>query len=167
MIFIKRKNEENEELIARKKKNKAEDEEILKLKEEISQNQRDLIELLKEKSKGFDQYLYYHDLCSQLKDGERENRQKFADLKREETIFKNEISNYASSLLKIFPTISKIKSDKHLLLLLKTFSYAGKEIPIKSITDSCRKLGITKGKIEKYDLGLYEALKIEEWEIDE
>lgn len=166
MIFINKKNK-NEDLDERKKQNRIDDESIQELKEEISSLQKDLIDLLKEKGKGFDQYLYYHDLCSQLKDGEKENRQKMADIKREETIFKNEISNYASSLLKIFPTISKIKSDKHLLLLLKTFSYAGKEIPIKSITDSCRKLGITKGKIEKYDLGLYEALKIEEWEIDE
>ena len=57
--------------------------EMEKIKEEKDEMMAKYIELLEEKSKGFDQYLYYHDLYAETYTLTKEQKKEIAELKIE------------------------------------------------------------------------------------
>ena len=57
--------------------------EMEKIKEEKDEMMAKYIELLEEKSKGFDQYLYYHDLYAETYTLTKEQKKEIAELKSE------------------------------------------------------------------------------------
>ena len=57
--------------------------EMEKIKEEKDEMMAKYIELLEEKSKGFDQYLYYHDLYAETYTLAKEQKKEIAELKSE------------------------------------------------------------------------------------
>ena len=57
--------------------------EMEKIKEEKDEMMAKYIELLEEKSKGFDQYLYYHDLYAETYTLTKEQQKEIAELKSE------------------------------------------------------------------------------------
>lgn len=57
--------------------------EMEKIKEEKDEMMTKYIELLEEKSKGFDQYLYYHDLYAETYTLTKEQKKEIAELKSE------------------------------------------------------------------------------------
>ena len=72
--------EENRQL---KVKRKHTYKEMEKIKEEKDEMMAKYIELLEEKSKGFDQYLYYHDLYAETYTLAKEQKKEIAELKSE------------------------------------------------------------------------------------
>lgn len=72
--------EENRQL---KVKRKHTYKEMEKIKEEKDEMMTKYIELLEEKSKGFDQYLYYHDLYAETYTLTKEQKKEIAELKSE------------------------------------------------------------------------------------
>ena len=72
--------EENKQL---RKKRKYDKEDYKKLKGEYDDVVKKYISLLEEKSKGFDQYLYYHDLYAKKKTKTKEQKKEIAKLKSE------------------------------------------------------------------------------------
>ena len=72
--------EENRQL---KVKRKHTYKEMEKIKEEKDEMMAKYIELLEEKSKGFDQYLYYHDLYAETYTLTKEQKKEIAELKSE------------------------------------------------------------------------------------
>ena len=72
--------EENRQL---KVKRKHTYKEMEKIKEEKDEIMAKYIELLEEKSKGFDQYLYYHDLYAETYALTKEQKKEIAELKSE------------------------------------------------------------------------------------
>ena len=72
--------EENRQL---KVKRKHTYKEMEKIKEEKDEIMAKYIELLEEKSKGFDQYLYYHDLYAETYTLTKEQKKEIAELKSE------------------------------------------------------------------------------------
>lgn len=72
--------EENRQL---KVKRKHTYKEMEKIKEEKDEIMAKYIELLEEKSKGFDQYLYYHDLYAETYTLAKEQKKEIAELKSE------------------------------------------------------------------------------------
>ena len=72
--------EENRQL---KVKRKHTYKEMEKIKEEKDEMMAKYIELLEEKSKGFDQYLYYHDLYAKTYALTKEQKKEIAELKSE------------------------------------------------------------------------------------
>ena len=72
--------EENRQL---KVKKKYVSKELERLKEEKDEITTKYIELLEEKSKGFDQYLYYHDLYAETYTLTKEQKKEIAELKSE------------------------------------------------------------------------------------
>lgn len=72
--------EENRQLKAKRRHTHKEME---KIKEEKDKMMAKYIELLEEKSKGFDQYLYYHDLYAETYTLTKEQKKEIAELKSE------------------------------------------------------------------------------------
>ena len=72
--------EENRQLKAKRRHTYKEME---KIKEEKDEMMAKYIELLEEKSKGFDQYLYYHDLYAETYTLTKEQKKEIAELKIE------------------------------------------------------------------------------------
>ena len=72
--------EENRQL---KVKRRNTHKEMEKIKEEKDEMMAKYIELLEEKSKGFDQYLYYHDLYAETYTLTKEQKKEIAELKSE------------------------------------------------------------------------------------
>ena len=72
--------EENRQLKAKRSHTHKEME---KIKEEKDEMMAKYIELLEEKSKGFDQYLYYHDLYAETYTLTKEQKKEIAELKSE------------------------------------------------------------------------------------
>ena len=72
--------EENMQL---RKKRKYDKEDYKKLKGEYDDVVKKYISLLEEKSKGFDQYLYYHDLYAETYTLTKEQKKEIAELKSE------------------------------------------------------------------------------------
>ena len=72
--------EENRQLKAKRRHTHKEME---KIKEEKDEMMAKYIELLEEKSKGFDQYLYYHDLYAETYNLTKEQKKEIAELKSE------------------------------------------------------------------------------------
>lgn len=72
--------EENRQLKAKRRHTHKEME---KIKEEKDEMMAKYIELLEEKSKGFDQYLYYHDLYAETYTLTKEQKKEIAELKSE------------------------------------------------------------------------------------
>lgn len=72
--------EENRQLKAKRRHTHKEME---KIKEEKDEMMAKYIELLEEKSKGFDQYLYYHDLYAETYTLTKEQKKEIAELKIE------------------------------------------------------------------------------------
>ena len=72
--------EENRQLKAKRRHTYKEME---KIKEEKDEMMAKYIELLEEKSKGFDQYLYYHDLYAETYTLTKEQKKEIAELKSE------------------------------------------------------------------------------------
>ena len=70
--------EENRQLKAKRRHTHKEME---KIKEEKDEMMAKYIELLEEKSKGFDQYLYYHDLYAETYTLTKEQKKEIAELK--------------------------------------------------------------------------------------
>ena len=72
--------EENKQL---KKKRKHDKEDYKNLREEYDDVVKKYISLLEEKSKGFDQYLYYHDLYAETYTLTKEQKKEIAEIKSE------------------------------------------------------------------------------------
>ena len=72
--------EENRQLKAKRRHTHKE---MGKIKEEKDEMMAKYIELLEEKSKGFDQYLYYHDLYAETYTLTKEQKKEIAELKSE------------------------------------------------------------------------------------
>lgn len=72
--------EENRQLKAKRRHTHKEME---KIKEEKDEMMAKYIKLLEEKSKGFDQYLYYHDLYAETYTLTKEQKKEIAELKSE------------------------------------------------------------------------------------
>ena len=72
--------EENRQIKAKRRHTHKEME---KIKEEKDEMMAKYIELLEEKSKGFDQYLYYHDLYAETYTLTKEQKKEIAELKSE------------------------------------------------------------------------------------
>ena len=72
--------EENKQL---RKKRKRDKEDYEKLKEEYNDIVKKYISLLEEKGKGFDQYIYYHDLYGETYNLTKEQKKEIAELKSE------------------------------------------------------------------------------------
>ena len=80
--------EENRQL---KVKRKYASKELDRLKEEKEEITAKYIELLEEKSKGFNQYLYYHDLYAETYTTNKEQKKEIAELKSEVKYLKEEL----------------------------------------------------------------------------
>ena len=66
-----------------KKKKKVAEQDYLEIKEELDNTKNEIINLLKEKAEGFDKYLYYKNLCKEMKDNVKAYKSEISDLKRE------------------------------------------------------------------------------------
>lgn len=94
--------EENRQL---KIKRKHTSKELDKIREERDELANKYIQLLEEKAKGFDQYLYYHDLYASVQSLNKEQKKEIAELK-------NEIKKLNDSLEKKNKPKKEIKNVK-------------------------------------------------------
>lgn len=83
-----------------------------KIKEEKDEMMAKYIELLKEKSKGFDQYLYYHDLYAETYTLTKEQKKEIAELKIEIRTLNETLEEVQSTLSKRDKEIEQLKRSK-------------------------------------------------------
>lgn len=86
--------EENRQLKAKRKHTSRELDKIREEKDELATK---YINLLEEKAKGFDQYLYYHDLYAETQTVNKEQKKEIAELKCEIRRLNEELDNNSKS----------------------------------------------------------------------
>lgn len=137
------------------------------LKEAI--DERDLIRekyiaILEEKGEGFNQYLFWQNRANETEVEERELRKEIADLKKDLKDY-NEIVGKLFNKDKITSLAKCENYDDFLSYSLRLY-YSDKELPLKGIAETCKKLEITKGMIKKDSEFLYKILGVDKWDID-
>ena len=100
--------EENKQL---RKKRKHDKEDYKKLKEEYDDVVKKYISLLEEKGKGFDQYIYYHDLYGETYNLTKEQKKEIAELKMENRTLNETLEEVQSTLSKRDKEIEQLKNS--------------------------------------------------------
>ena len=100
--------EENKQL---RKKRKRDKEDYEKLKEEYNDIVKKYISLLEEKGKGFDQYIYYHDLYGETYNLTKEQKKEIAELKMENRTLNETLEEVQSTLSKRDKEIEQLKNS--------------------------------------------------------
>ena len=100
--------EENKQL---RKKRKHDKEDYEKLKEEYNDIVKKYISLLEEKGKGFDQYIYYHDLYGETYNLTKEQKKEIAELKMENRTLNETLEEVQSTLSKRDKEIEQLKNS--------------------------------------------------------
>lgn len=98
--------EENKQL---RKKRKHDKEDYKKLREEYDDVVKKYISLLEEKGKGFDQYIYYHDLYGKTYNLTKEQKKEIAELKVEIKALNETLEEVKSTLSKRNKEIERLK----------------------------------------------------------
>ena len=98
--------EENKQL---RKKRKHDKEDYEKLKEEYNDIVKKYISLLEEKGKGFDQYIYYHDLYGETYNLTKEQKKEIAEVKMENRTLNETLEEVQSTLSKRDKEIERLK----------------------------------------------------------
>ena len=100
--------EENKQL---RKKRKHDKEDYKKLKVEYDDVVKKYISLLEEKGKGFDQYIYYHDLYGETYNLTKEQKKEIAELKMENRTLNETLEELQSTLSKRDKEIEQLKNS--------------------------------------------------------
>ena len=100
--------EENKQL---RKKRKYDKEDYKKLKGEYDDVVKKYISLLEEKGKGFDQYIYYHDLYGETYNLTKEQKKEIAELKVEIRALNETLEEVQSTLSKRDKEIEQLKNS--------------------------------------------------------
>ena len=100
--------EENKQLRRKRKRDK---EDYEKLKEEYNDIVKKYISLLEEKGKGFDQYIYYHDLYGETYNLTKEQKKEIAELKMENRTLNETLEEVQSTLSKRDKEIEQLKNS--------------------------------------------------------
>ena len=100
--------EENKQL---RKKRKRDKEDYEKLREEYNDIVKKYISLLEEKGKGFDQYIYYHDLYGETYNLTKEQKKEIAELKMENRTLNETLEEVQSTLSKRDKEIEQLKNS--------------------------------------------------------
>lgn len=157
------KNERNEEKQTKKKlktakaqlKDVAEDRDLYRDK---------YIALLEEKGEGFNQYLRWQNKASECEADMKEARKETADIKKD-------LKDYDSIVGKLFikepiTSLAKCNEYEDFLAYVLRLHFTDKDLPLKGISDVCKKLEITKTMIKKESEYLYDVLGVDKWEIE-
>ena len=100
--------EENKQL---RKKRKHDKEDYEKLREEYDDVVKKYVSLLEEKGKGFDQYIYYHDLYGETYNLTKEQKKEIAELKMENRTLNETLEEVQSTLSKRDKEIEQLKNS--------------------------------------------------------
>ena len=100
--------EENKQL---RKKRKHDKEDYKKLKVEYDDVVKKYISLLEEKGKGFDQYIYYHDLYGETYSLTKEQKREIAELKAEIRALNETLEEVQSTLSRRDEEIEQLKKS--------------------------------------------------------
>ena len=100
--------EENKQL---RKKRKHDKEDYEKLREEYDDVVKKYISLLEEKGKGFDQYIYYHDLYGETYNLTKEQKKEIVELKMENRTLNETLEEVQSTLSKRDKEIEQLKNS--------------------------------------------------------
>lgn len=157
------KNERNEEKQTKKKLKTAK----AQLKDVMKD--RDLyrdkyIALLEEKGEGFNQYLRWQNKASECEADMKEARKETADIKKD-------LKDYDIIVGKLFikepiTSLAKCNEYEDFLAYVLRLHFADKDLPLKGISDVCKKLEITKTMIKKESEYLYDVLGVDKWDIE-
>ena len=131
--------------------------------------ERDLIRekyiaILEEKGEGFNQYLFWQNKANEIEAEERELRKEINDIKKD-------LKDFSEIIGKLFnkeeiTSLAKCENYEDFLAYALRLYYSDRELPLKGIAETCKKLEITKNMIKKDSEYLYHILNVEKWEIE-
>lgn len=147
-----------------KKKVKAHKKFLAELQKEKDAIQQKYIAILEEKGEGFNQYLRWQEKVKEVEADERELRKEIVDLKKD-------LNNFSDIIGKLFlkkeiTSLNKCESYEDFLSYVLRLYYKDKTLPLKGISETCKKLGITKAMIQKDSEYLYKILNVKKWDIE-
>ena len=122
------------------------------------------ISILEEKGEAFDQYLFWKNKYDEKEESEKLLRKDIIDLKKEIKDY-NELVGRAF-LNKKITSLAKCENLDDFMTYILRLHFSEKELPLKGIIDTCKKLEITKESIKKESDYLYRILGIDKWEIE-
>ena len=122
------------------------------------------IALLEEKGEGFNQYLFWQNKANEIEAEERELRKEINDIKKD-------LKDFSEIIGKLFnkeeiTSLAKCENYEDFLAYALRLYYSDRELPLKGIAETCKKLEITKNMIKKDSEYLYHILNVEKWEIE-
>lgn len=137
---------------------------ITEVTEERDSIKNKYIALLEEKGEGFSQYLYWQEQAHQAIADEKETRKEMQD-------FKKDIHSYDVIIGKVFnrepiTSLAKCEDFDSFIAYVLRLHFTDKDLPLKGIQDTCKRLDITKNMIKKESEYLYSVLNVDKWEID-
>lgn len=137
------------------------------LKDAIAE--RDLIRekyiaLLEEKGEGYNQYLFWQNKANETEAEEKELRKEINDIKKDLKDFNEVIGRLFNK--KEITSLAKCENYDDFLVYALRLYYNDKELPLKGIAETCKKLEITKDMIKKDSEFLYKTLSVDKWDIE-
>lgn len=131
--------------------------------------ERDLIRekyiaILEEKGEGFNQYLFWQNKANESEAEERELRREINDLKKD-------LKDYSEVVGRLFnkkeiTSLAKCENYDDFLVYALRLYFSDRELPLKGIAETCKKLEITKNMIKKESEYLYKILGVDKWDIE-
>ncbi len=121
--------------------------------------------LLEEKSESFDKYLLWQDKAKEAMADEKEIRKEFTDYKRDVRIYEELVGRLF--VKEEITSLAKCEDFDDFLIYALRLYFTDKDLPLKGIKETCKKLEITKRMIKKQSTYLYEKLNVDKWDIEE
>lgn len=131
--------------------------------------ERDLIRekyiaILEEKGEGFNQYLLWQNKANESEAEEKELRKEINDIKKDLKDFNEVVGRLFNK--KEITSLAKCENYDDFLVYALRLYYNDKDLPLKGIAETCKKLEITKDMIKKDSEYLYKILGVDKWDIE-
>lgn len=162
--MLELKNNEKLEKKQDKQKLKTAKTQLKEVKEKCEILEQKYVALLEEKAEGFNQYLFWQNKAKETEADERELRREMSDIKKE-------LKDYDEVISRLFTkesitSLAKCETYEDFLAYALRLHFTEKDLPLKGIKDTCKKLEITKNMIKKESEYLYKQLGVDKWDID-